>query len=56
MEGKKQWVKPQLIVLGRGTPEENVLLSCKTGIGGTQGPGTGNCAPGGIPCLINAPS
>ena len=26
---KRQWSKPQLIVLGRGTPEENVLKGCK---------------------------
>jgi len=27
---KKQWLRPQLIVLARGTPQENVLTSCKT--------------------------
>jgi hypothetical protein len=27
---KKAWEKPQLIVLARGTPEENVLTHCKT--------------------------
>jgi len=27
---KKQWTKPQLIVLTRGTPQESVLTSCKT--------------------------
>jgi len=27
---KKTWEKPQLIVLARGTPEESVLLHCKT--------------------------
>lgn len=27
---KKSWEKPQLIVLARGTPEENVLEGCKT--------------------------
>lgn len=27
---RKKWSKPQLIVLGRGTPEENVLQNCKT--------------------------
>jgi len=27
---KKKWITPQLIVLGRGTPEENVLGGCKT--------------------------
>jgi hypothetical protein len=26
---KKEWVKPQLIVIGKSRPEENVLLSCK---------------------------
>jgi len=26
---KRAWVKPQLIVLVRGRPEENVLLGCK---------------------------
>jgi len=26
---KRQWSKPQLIVLGRGKPEENVLAACK---------------------------
>ena len=25
----KQWAKPQLIVIGRGAPEESVLLKCK---------------------------
>lgn len=27
---KKKWIPPQLIILGRGTPEENVLAGCKT--------------------------
>jgi hypothetical protein len=26
----EKWIPPQLIVLGRGTPEENVLGGCKT--------------------------
>jgi hypothetical protein len=26
---KKNWIKPQLIVLTRGTPEESVLVHCK---------------------------
>jgi hypothetical protein len=26
---KKQWVKPELIVLARGRPEEAVLKNCK---------------------------
>lgn len=29
-KGMQQWARPQLIVLGRGTPEENVLAGCKT--------------------------
>jgi ribosomal protein L6P/L9E len=29
-ENRKKWTQPQLIVLGRGTPEENVLAGCKT--------------------------
>jgi len=31
-EKKEEWIKPQLIVLGRGTPEENVLAGCKVNI------------------------
>lgn len=27
---REKWIPPQLIVLGRGTPEENVLAGCKT--------------------------
>ena len=27
---KMQWTRPQLVVLARGTPEESVLLQCKT--------------------------
>jgi hypothetical protein len=37
---KKPWSKPQLIVLGRGKPEENVLANCKAG--GFSGPGYEN--------------
>jgi hypothetical protein len=29
-DNRKKWIPPQLIVLGRGTPEENVLRGCKT--------------------------
>lgn len=29
-DNRKKWIQPQLIVLGRGTPEENVLAGCKT--------------------------
>jgi hypothetical protein len=28
-EIKKSWVRPQLIILGRGRPEESILLKCK---------------------------
>jgi hypothetical protein len=30
MESSRSWSKPELIVLGRGAPEENVLCHCKT--------------------------
>jgi len=29
---KKAWEKPLLVVLGKGRPEENILLGCKTNI------------------------
>lgn len=29
MSEKKRWVKPQLIILAKGTPEEAVLTHCK---------------------------
>lgn len=29
VNNRKKWSRPQLIVLGRGTPEENVLAGCK---------------------------
>ncbi len=29
-DNRKRWIRPQLIVLGRGTPEESVLAACKT--------------------------
>ena len=39
MENRKKWIRPELIVLGRGRPEENVLLGCKTmGLTGPQRP------------------
>lgn len=28
-DNKLHWIKPQLIVLARGTPEESVLTVCK---------------------------
>lgn len=27
--GSSEWSRPELIVLGRGAPEENVLCKCK---------------------------
>ena len=35
---KKTWERPQLIILARGTPEENVLAVCKTEHGLIPGP------------------
>ena len=43
-EGKKEWRKPELIVLVRSKPEEAVLAKCKNY--GEAGPGmewTGGC-------------
>lgn len=34
----KQWTRPQLVILGRGKPEEMVLLVCKTASIGEPGP------------------
>ena len=39
MAMNKRWSRPQLVILGRGTPEEGVLKACKTGTGRTKGPG-----------------
>jgi hypothetical protein len=51
MENKKKtWIRPQLIVLGRGQPEENVLVACKNETAGIdQGPGAGEG------CRVNHP-
>ncbi len=38
--GKPRWIKPQLVVLARGMPEESVLTHCKR---------IGNQAPVGDP-------
>ena len=38
-EKKLRWTRPQLIVLGRGQPEESVLKQCKNQqFSSTQGP------------------
>ncbi len=34
LEAKKAWVRPELIVLVRGKPEEAVLGTCKSGLTG----------------------
>jgi hypothetical protein len=46
-QSKKEWEKPQLIVLARGEPEEAVLGLCKAS-GSGSGPG-GSC-PVVAPC------
>jgi len=35
---KKQWKRPELVVLGRSRSEENVLAFCKTGGNPSGGP------------------
>jgi hypothetical protein len=45
MSGTREWSKPELVVLGRGLPEENVLCKCKSkegtcGVGGWAVGGT----------------
>ena len=41
--GKKQWQKPELVVLVRNNPEEMVLLACKvTGSYPSPGPSKGS--------------
>jgi len=48
---KKKWTPPQLIVLGRGTPEENVLAGCKTTTAaGATGSKTGCVKTKGVNC------
>jgi hypothetical protein len=57
MEGKKsEWQVPELIVLVRSRPEEQVLAACKTP--GIRGLGASNaaCKITGTPCNVNAPS
>jgi hypothetical protein len=40
MDSSREWSKPELIVLGRGAPEENVLGHCKT----RKTYGSGSCS------------
>lgn len=59
MAEKKQWAKPQLVILGRGTEEEKVLLACKyrqsTALEPTQS-GQSRCNQGNLNCFTNARS
>ena len=46
---KKEWVRPELLVLVRSHPEETVLAACKSGA--LSGPvNTGNCSPFAVDC------
>ena len=51
---KKQWTKPELIVLVRGPVEESVLCHCKRG-DGWSGPYCGSC-PSTTRCQDNSAS
>lgn len=45
MAAGKRWSRPQLIVLGRATPEESVLEVCKNHeLAGSFGPGMDRCS------------
>lgn len=55
-EEKKTWQKPQLIVLGRGRPEEQVLAVCKNqNVGYAGGPNTNECRTHPTQGACNAP-
>lgn len=58
MERKMKWIRPRLIVLGRGRSAENVLLGCKTmGMTGPQRPaGQGCLHPAHGPCQVQTNS
>jgi hypothetical protein len=47
--GKKAYTKPEIRQVALRA-EEAVLGNCKTGAGGTSGPGSGNCKSGVNPC------
>jgi hypothetical protein len=55
---KKQWTRPQLIVLDRGRPEENVLATCKNRTSDNIGPGLGGACVevAGRPCNLEGQS
>jgi hypothetical protein len=43
---QKKWIRPRLIVLGRGAPEENILAGCKTSALAGAGSTKTGCAKG----------
>ena len=47
---KKQWTQPQLVILTRNKPEEQVLLACKGWAPGGPDQWWDSCESGGIPC------
>ena len=51
MQTTKQWQKPQLVILGRGTKEEAVLFACKWSQGNATGPTGPNCTTGNTDCV-----
>ncbi len=53
---KREWITPQLIVLGRGRPEESVLANCKTGELPAPGPSSNACTQSQIQCRTSAAS
>jgi len=57
---KKHWQKPRLVILGRGTEEEKVLLACKYRNNPAIGPLTNQnhtrCNQGNANCHTNAQS
>ncbi|MCU0236665.1 MAG: hypothetical protein MUC72_06215 [Acidobacteria bacterium] len=58
MTKKKKWLRPRLIVMVRGRPEENVLLACKgSHLAGPQRPANHSCLhPAFGPCQSPAHS
>ncbi len=58
MKVKKPWSKPVLIVIGRGTPEESVLGTCKTAdtAGTVTGPSKKQCVDSPDGCATVRPS
>lgn len=44
MPARRRWIKPQLIVLTRGKPEEAVLAACKSPVHEAPGPNRHVCS------------